>query len=712
MSLGVGLKLGRSGGGRGAAALVPAFGPELYADDFESPAGSTPTGGGTFVGRDGWTVTGAGGAAELRVDDGYAHNAVLFAADKTALLGSLPADVRVRFGYGTTSLDPYGDNIDYESGRQSYLAWYHDADNYLQVSIDLNISRLTLSLVVNGSNAGGVAFNGLTFKDSGEIYLEILGGRLFTRLDGQWLWKNDGLNGDYAWPYDSAYLTAQTDPAKRAGAVGFRAGTFRWRALEDISASPLYVSLGEVSNFVPRGGKNSTRGSLPLSGTYAVKTPVTGVYRVREYLDDAVAQGWRAMTAFVADGGEWSGQATIPVGGPYTLDVGYIDAAGEWWVTTSRDVSCGALICIYGQSNSVSRAGNITVPVDARDRFAIADTVAAPAAGRWLSAALNAEMPLSPTRPTLLAKNLAALIGVPVATVVAGYPATGIGALSPGGDTWDRESGGSPGIGGFGWLSDTFGLTGIEAVVWDQGENDADSGLPPTGYADTFLEVLLPGLRTATGNPTLPVLIDPIGRYAGVDPPANFVDSNRELLRQHYLMCLAGDPHVHFGASHLGLEHGDEYHYIDVAYAEICRRDAWSIAKYVYGADTHDGMGPQATGASRSGAAITLSLDLGGAAGLSGPTYFDTGTVPDQPAGAMYGYQVSDDDFATLLEITDVARSGDTIVITLSADPGGPVKVRSMYGWSYDDTTLFYGEYDDTDPIPVRPIMTPLETPS
>ena len=89
-------------------------------------------------------------------------------------------------------------------------------------------------------------------------------------------------------------------------------------------------------------------------------------------------------------------------------------------------------------------------------------------------------------------------------------------------------------------------------------------------------------------------------------------------------------------------------------------------------------------------AVITLPVDLNGAASLAG-----TG---------LTNYQVSTDDFATTKTISSVAVSGSNIVLTLSADPGAPVKVRSFYGMTYSSPVRAIGTYADATTIPVEPL--------
>lgn len=113
-----------------------------------------------------------------------------------------------------------------------------------------------------------------------------------------------------------------------------------------------------------------------------------------------------------------------------------------------------------------------------------------------------------------------------------------------------------------------------------------------------------------------------------------------------------------------------------------------------YAPSGYDGRGPIITGATRSGATITLAVDLNGAASVAG-----TG---------LTNYEVSTDDFATTKTISSAAVSGGNIVITLSADPGAAVKVRSFYGMTYGTPTFAIGTYADATTIPVEPLFVPV----
>jgi len=267
----------------------------------------------------------------------------------------------------------------------------------------------------------------------------------------------------------------------------------------------------------------------------------------------------------------------------------------------------------------------------------------------------------------------------------------------------------------------------VEAVIWDQGQGDTDV-LPPAAatnlaaYPGRFNDGVVAPLRTLTGNPALPFFISHMGRF-GAAPPAGLTqaefDAQRDAFRRmKFALTVEGggsDPHVHSSSHHSGLVYGDSYHPINSAptgYSRLNERDAWTAAAIALGLPVHDGRGPIPTGLTRSGAALTIALDLNGAGSLQEVTLdTNTGTAvyPAQPANRIKGWDFSKTaDFAALLPVTSLAVSGNAIAVTLAADPGGPVYARNLYGAGYDDSVMVHGVYSGAaydHSIPVEPTM-------
>ena len=207
----------------------------------------------------------------------------------------------------------------------------------------------------------------------------------------------------------------------------------------------------------------------------------------------------------------------------------------------------------------------------------------------------------------------------------------------------------------------------------------------------TAFEALLTKLRTLAGRNT-PVGVTIVGKSTAPNGPSVWGAMRAALFR---LDDMDG---VSISHNFVDTPMADDFHYTANGYLEANRRTALSLAKAM-GYSTHDGRGPIITGATRSGATITLAVDLNGAASISG-------------TGLNY-YEVSTDDFATTKTISSAAVSGGNIVITLSADPGAAVKVRSFYSNSYGNSpnpapVFAIGTYADATTIPVEPLFVPI----
>lgn len=68
-------------------------------------------------------------------------------------------------------------------------------------------------------------------------------------------------------------------------------------------------------------------------------------------------------------------------------------------------------------------------------------------------------------------------------------------------------------------------------------------------------------------------------------------------------------------------------------------------------------------------------------------------------------YTIQDFGPSDLLTSSSAAVSGGNIALTLSADPGAAVKVRSFYGMDWTSPVRAIGTYADGTTIPVEPIF-------
>ncbi len=662
--------------------------------------------------------------------------------------GTFGSDIIADFGYDTTGLLPTGTvSGSYTSSNQTFRLWQQDVNNYLDFEVDTSVtpSRIDMSGKLNGSAITTVYWGSARtplnlVSKRGNLHIEIISGKIRMNVDGNWLVAGS----QHVFPYDTVDLSSWVTAGKNTGAMGAKLHSSTTAPtsarLQYIRGRNGDINITFIDQFVGRDSTSASGGSARLEMTYT-GTPSQWVGRVLNASDSTVVSDWSPLLNVSAASGSATAKIFLPMGGPYVVEAGFVGSDNLLHVTQSRQTASGYKVLFYGQSNSNGRAGTGAAvfqgTVSGNGALWLQD---APSGGatpqqtplsgssvngqtREIFASYSVAPTTSPGGAYNTAQILTSLLGVPVGVQVQGSNGTGIDPLSNpasgNGNTWTDFINGLPYAPGI-----------CEAMLWDQGEADADYAAGPSGYyADKFVNQLLVNVRAAVGNPNMPALISPVGRYATTGTTVNGLDGatdevNREALRQQYLLAVANDPlhKTYISDSKLGVAHaaGNPYHYpatttypiTEGSYDEICRRGAYSLAKYAFGMNINDGRGPLATSASRSGATITITLDLNGATSIN---YVDTGagSTGDQPAAqanTVKGYQVSANNFSTLLPITDVTTDGTHLTITLASDPGVAVKIRSFYGWDYDDTKLFWGHAytDGRLDIPVYPIVTPL----
>lgn len=284
---------------------------------------------------------------------------------------------------------------------------------------------------------------------------------------------------------------------------------------------------------------------------------------------------------------------------------------------------------------------------------------------------------------------MAEKLGVPVGIFIAGSGSKSIVELSTrgsGSNVLDEMEALCQSANAYGYIG---------AWLWTQGEAEASAAqtFNESAYRTQF-DVLLSELRgPIAANSSVPVGVCVIGRTSGGHiSGATFGDANWSAARAG-LTRLADKSGVYLSNGLFDATLIDSLHYTADSYVENGRRAAMSMAAAL-GYGGANGRGPLVTGASRAGAVITLAVDLNGAASISG-------------AGLTH-YQVSADNFATLLTVSSAVVSGGNVVLTLSADPGAPVTVRSFYGMDWATPVRAIGTYADGKTIPVEPLYIPL----
>jgi hypothetical protein len=249
----------------------------------------------------------------------------------------------------------------------------------------------------------------------------------------------------------------------------------------------------------------------------------------------------------------------------------------------------------------------------------------------------------------------------------------------------------------------------FEYIYLSQGESDSVSVAVASNWSTLWLSYL-DDYRALSGQPggtVIPVFVNLSGRI-GTDIPGG-----REVHRQQdlFLAAAAGDD-VYLSNHYVGCTLIDSIHHTAVSggigYHEVGRRFALTMRNVLSGTG-YNGVGPLFGTPTRSGAVITVPVSLNGATSLEARNGEDQSLTADP--NVLRSWDVSVDDFASLLTINSAVLSGSNVVITLSADPGGPVKVRNHANGAAateNITSWVFGAYADGTYIGAKPIFTPL----
>ena len=461
---------------------------------------------------------------------------------------------------------------------------------------------------------------------------------------------------------------------------GFGTGARRNTAYDDVYIAELSasVTINTVEDFWPALISSGGR-SIPVAGAYTGN--VLGLeYRVINPATSATVLDWSPVSSPSISSGAWSASVFVPMCDT-TVNPNVrvqVRAANDVDARATSGITCvGIGVGSYGQSNSQFRGQGSATPYAVSNAY----TWSQNAESKWRVGSPATE------RSALWASQIAVATGIPCGVFVFGVGAQTLADLTASGAGYYDEFIAAC------VASNSYGF--VAAWLWTQGEAEAAAyaAFSASSYRAMF-DTLLSQLRdgpSASALATVGVCV--IGPYRGAHGvSAEFGDANWSAVRE----CLAGlsDKTGVYTSTNLNdLAMIDNWHYTADAYVESGRRAGLSMKKAM-GYGGYDGRGPLITGATRSGAVITLPVDLNGAVSLAG-----TG---------LTNYQVSTDDFATFKTISSAAVSGSNIVLTLSADPGAPVKVRSFYGMDYGTPTRAIGTYADGTTIPVEPLFAPI----
>ena len=481
--------------------------------------------------------------------------------------------------------------------------------------------------------------------------------------------------------------------------VGFGSGMYNAR-FDDYYAAPLTATSVKVSQGLSFWPGSDVGRLITLTGT-TTGTPTALQTRVISAVDHSEIVPWTTNASATFGAGTFAVSVFTPIGNltdrtRYIAQVRAIEDINGW--SNGNAYAVGAGFVLYGQSNSSLRdsyagGGPATEDPNAYVVFNANEgknTSSDPwSRGNESSSGLH-------MYPKLLTQKL----GVPCGVICGGRGSQSLESLKPGGEfattgpwapgplnMWDTLKATCSKVGMLGYA---------RSMTWTQGEAEAGAAFDPNVpvYNSDFDEMADAFRSEIAIDSSAPIVISVIGRFTGT-PGYSEAQTNRgwSTMRQTLatLPSLISDCYMSSSLMHLPL--GDEIHLSALGYTELNRRDAQTAAKLL-GVSTYDGRGPIITSGTRSAAVITMAVDLNGAASIAG--------------AAVTGFDVSADNFATLLTVSSVNVSGGNVVITLAADPGAAVKVRSYWGYNPTQSSVITGTYSDGTTIQAEPIYNPI----
>lgn len=432
-----------------------------------------------------------------------------------------------------------------------------------------------------------------------------------------------------------------------AGAAG-AAGAATALTVNDFIADRIFQRVG-------------TSKTVPVTGTYA--GPATSIQARAVPVGTSLAStayAWSDIAATL-DAGNFSGALAVPQGGWYVLQVrdgvnSAVNAAG------ARKFSVGVLVALLGQSNmeKLSLLLRVYPLVDLLTRrFA---TNAWTFVGNFdLTGTYPPNTPISTYGSTYaypspngdgvtrFVNYLRAALGVPVGTLEYAVGGSSVASWQPGGAQYVTFSAALAASGG-----------DCEAAIYLQGEADAAANTSDATYKAGLLG-LRNALHASTGRNATNfnlgiVVLGPGDGFAAV--------GRMGAIRKAQLEFIAQTPGVYLSSSATdGDLATDAIHFTVQSQERQGKRYALGLAGRL-GASAYGAEGPHITGATRSGATVTVAIAQNGGTSLMDGAGGTTGT-------GLTGFRVFND--GTPVTIGSKTISGNNVVLTLASTPAGAV---------------------------------------
>lgn len=447
------------------------------------------------------------------------------------------------------------------------------------------------------------------------------------------------------------------------------------------------------------GGYENGAADVTFTGSY--EGTVTGLqWALKDPETGAVLKDWARAASPTIGGGDWEATVRVPCGlnddKPYRIA---FRAENDSWafVESQTLFSVCYTVLLTGQSNAkfLSGANTVTGIPDHPGGFAYvpADPPSTTDNGRnvitgWQSS--TDESNGEDNNLGMLTLGMSGALGLPIYIMDLGIGSRNALNCGPLGSeaaylaTHLAQAGGA-----------------FDAMVIYQGEDEISTGNYTAEWQPQWIDNI-DYWRSVSGQPedtVIPAFVGITGKYDTVaaDEPLSNAAGNIVRAAQVDLPNQVDDCTLAFHAA--GVTMADGFHYTvtnATGYYEMNRRIALSMAKVLGGGD-YDGRGPIATGATRSGATVTVAVDLNGADSIAGT--------------ALTSWVASvNSDMSSPLTISSVGVSGGDVIIVLSANPGVPVYVANYRGYNPDVSSWVVGTYADATTIEMEPIVVPILT--
>lgn len=480
--------------------------------------------------------------------------------------------------------------------------------------------------------------------------------------------------------------------------AGFGSNSRRWRC-DDLYMAPLTATSVTVTAGLSFWPSSDTGRLITLTGT-TTGTPTALQTRTISAVDHSVIADWATNASTVFGAGTFSVSVFEPIGdlatrARYITQVRPIEDINGG--SNSNAHAVGPAFLFYGQSNSANRDAYSGAVTGASNAYVVynTNTPKNTSANPWVRGNVT------PAGLHMFPKIMSERLGVPVGVICCGLGSQPSASLVPSGSiTFSSDWSPNP-LNPWGILLATCTKVGalgyVRQLTYTQGEAEADAFATPnvSAYQANISDIETAFRSGVALSNSAPFAVAIIGSYEGT-PAGPQPNVNWPLMRQTLFDLPTLGTNRHVSSSLMHIPHQDAFHYTPAGYVEMNRRDAQTAAKLM-GVSTYDGRGPIITSGTRSGAVITMAVDLNGAASIAG--------------SAVTGFDVSADDFATLLTVSSVNVSGGNVVITLAADPSAAVKVRSYWGYRPTQTSVITGSYADGTTIQAEPIYNPITVP-